>query len=148
MTREQAKSLGIPRYFTGKPCPRGHLSTRLVSCRACEECSRVGRRIIRGQNENPPRPKPDRCEARGCLPGWRGLHEDHDKVNGRFRGWICASCNTAIGLLGDSIEGLENTLEYLERAKQLHDIQSPPFWLGVALGISDVYGNVLLPRAA
>lgn len=31
---------GRTRYFTGKPCPAGHLSERMVSTRACLQCIR------------------------------------------------------------------------------------------------------------
>lgn len=31
-------SIGEPRYFTGKPCPRGHISERMVSTRGCVAC--------------------------------------------------------------------------------------------------------------
>lgn len=34
----EAKNLGLKHYFTGKPCPRGHVSHRFVSCRACATC--------------------------------------------------------------------------------------------------------------
>jgi 5-methylcytosine-specific restriction endonuclease McrA len=33
-----AKALGLLRYFTGKPCPKGHVSDRFVSSRGCLEC--------------------------------------------------------------------------------------------------------------
>lgn len=29
---------GATKYFTGKPCPRGHISPRIVSTRACTKC--------------------------------------------------------------------------------------------------------------
>jgi hypothetical protein len=38
ITRAEAKALGLKRYFTGKPCKRGHVCERLVSNRACLEC--------------------------------------------------------------------------------------------------------------
>tara|TARA_R100000781_G_scaffold1255_1_gene2034 strand:- start:1149 stop:1646 length:498 start_codon:yes stop_codon:yes gene_type:complete len=38
---------------------------------------------------------------------------DHDPVTHKFRGWICKKCNTSIGGLGDSIQGLEQALKYL-----------------------------------
>lgn len=38
--REKAKREGKTRYFTGEPCPRGHVSERMVSTRACKECLR------------------------------------------------------------------------------------------------------------
>ena len=38
-TREAAKDLGLKRYFTGKPCKRGHVATRYTSNSACVPCS-------------------------------------------------------------------------------------------------------------
>jgi len=38
-TCKDAKAQGKTRYFTGKPCPYGHISERIVSTRACVECS-------------------------------------------------------------------------------------------------------------
>jgi hypothetical protein len=38
ITRQTAKSLGLKRYFTGKPCKHGHLSERFVSTTHCCEC--------------------------------------------------------------------------------------------------------------
>ena len=40
MTRKEAKTAGLSRYFTGKQCPAGHVSERMVSTRACCECAR------------------------------------------------------------------------------------------------------------
>ena len=39
ITRKQAKELGLKRYFTGKPCKRGHVAERRVSSRRCLECA-------------------------------------------------------------------------------------------------------------
>src|SRR5690606_5979493 len=35
-----ARKLGEKRYFTGNPCPRGHVAERLVSNSTCMECQR------------------------------------------------------------------------------------------------------------
>ena len=43
----------------------------------------------------------------------RGLYVDHDHTTGHIRGLLCLKCNSAIGLLGDSIEMVEDALEYL-----------------------------------
>lgn len=40
VTREQAKSAGMTRYFTGEPCMRGHVAERHVSNTRCVECHR------------------------------------------------------------------------------------------------------------
>lgn len=38
---------------------------------------------------------------------------DHDHVTEQVRGLVCKKCNTGIGLLGDTIEGVERALAYL-----------------------------------
>lgn len=38
ISRATAAQLGLKRYFTGRPCPHGHLSERFVSCKSCLEC--------------------------------------------------------------------------------------------------------------
>jgi hypothetical protein len=64
----------------------------------------------------PPYPRPEFCEIchrrkRLCL--------DHDHVDGKFRGWLCASCNRGLGLLGDSEFRVETALRYLRGDKSL-----------------------------
>lgn len=38
ISRSEAKSQGIKKYFTGKPCPQGHVSERWVAGYGCIEC--------------------------------------------------------------------------------------------------------------
>lgn len=38
ITRAEAKRLGLKRYFTGNPCPHGHIAERWTSSGACYEC--------------------------------------------------------------------------------------------------------------
>ena len=45
----------------------------------------------------------------------RNLAVDHDHDTGLIRGLLCGKCNTAIGKLGDNIEGLMRALNYLEK---------------------------------
>lgn len=40
ITRAEAAAKGLKYYFTGKPCPAGHLSVRYVSVGTCKECGR------------------------------------------------------------------------------------------------------------
>ena len=44
----------------------------------------------------------------------RGFYVDHDHDTGEVRGLLCCGCNTGLGQLGDSIEGIENALNYLK----------------------------------
>lgn len=54
-------------------------------------------------------------------PPNRGWHIDHDHTTGKIRGVLCIRCNTGIGKLGDSIEGLERALAYLQRTRKDHE---------------------------
>ncbi len=38
---------------------------------------------------------------------------DHDHLTGRIRGLVCNACNMGVGLLKDSIEGLQVAMDYL-----------------------------------
>jgi hypothetical protein len=64
------------------------------------------------------------CTARCCdlcqrpLKAWRKTHVDHDHATGRFRGVLCAGCNTGLGHLGDTVAGLRRALKYLSRSKR------------------------------
>ena len=40
ITRQAAKARGLTRYYTGKPCKRGHVVERRVSTRDCMACKR------------------------------------------------------------------------------------------------------------
>ena len=55
--------------------------------------------------------KPNNCQC--CGKESTNLVLDHDHNSMELRGWICRPCNTAIGKLGDNIEGLMKAVEYL-----------------------------------
>ena len=38
--RDEARALGLKRFFTGEPCKHGHVAERDVNNRECMECSR------------------------------------------------------------------------------------------------------------
>lgn len=38
ITRAEAKAKGLTRYFTGKPCPKGHIAERATGCGGCVTC--------------------------------------------------------------------------------------------------------------
>jgi RNase P subunit RPR2 len=40
---------------------------------------------------------------------------DHDHITGKGREWICDSCNTGLGRFKDSIELLQNAIDYLKK---------------------------------
>lgn len=62
------------------------------------------------------RSRPALCECCGGPPvGNKSLSLDHCHKTGSFRGWLCNKCNTGIGMLGDSLEGLKLAISYLEK---------------------------------
>lgn len=131
-TAKEAEELGLKRYFTGKPCPKGHVSDRLLSTRSCIACN-VERELRRDPVKlrakarrnswkhnglpTPTRPCPPLCELCGGPPTARALHLDHDKKTGAFRGWLCHYCNTNLGRFGDTIAGLEKAIAYLRKTE-------------------------------
>jgi len=40
ISRKDARAAGLKHYFTGKPCPRGHIDYRFVSVGTCKSCAR------------------------------------------------------------------------------------------------------------
>jgi hypothetical protein len=59
-----------------------------------------------------PESRTDHRTGRPCR-----LAVDHDHATGRVRGLLCRKCNTAVGLLGDSVGGIERALAYLKRGE-------------------------------
>lgn len=44
---------------------------------------------------------------------YSNLHVDHDHATGEIRGLLCFACNTGIGKLGDTLEGVMRAVDYL-----------------------------------
>jgi len=42
-------------------------------------------------------------------------HIDHCHESNEVRGLLCQQCNTALGALGDNVEGLQRAIDYLNR---------------------------------
>jgi hypothetical protein len=58
------------------------------------------------------RPRPEICEVCGAN---EKIVYDHDHATGKFRGWICFSCNTALGHARDNVEVLYKLIDYLKK---------------------------------
>lgn len=55
---------------------------------------------------------PSLCEICG-IKSDRALHYDHNHTTGRFRGWLCGTCNKGLGLFRDSPDTLRRAVAYL-----------------------------------
>jgi 5-methylcytosine-specific restriction endonuclease McrA len=89
VSRDEAIAQGLLRYFTGKPCHRGHVSDRIVSSYQCVECSREKAAEWRAENPELARDKWREWAARN--PDRRRRAErryrdaNRDLVNARLR---------------------------------------------------------------
>jgi hypothetical protein len=169
VTLEEARTAGLARYYTGKPCRRGHFSERQAANKTCLECKRecaatwhkshleharevrrtweskhreqrrvaareryranlnhsvelsrrsYKRRRAKWNTEHAQelgRQKPEACEC--CGQSTKRIVWDHNHKTGCGRGWICDSCNYALGHVGDSPARLLQLLKYLQRCE-------------------------------
>ena len=114
------------KFYLGKLCLRGHdhedtgQTLRYNGNKGCRICeyARTRRRHREKLWRKAMYPPPGFCESCGKITGENtyDLCFDHNHETGAFRGWLCGSCNTSIGKLGDNIEGLKKALDYLEKA--------------------------------
>lgn len=76
MKRREAKALGLPKYSTGKPCRRGHLSERYTNTAHCVKCATEHSAVWRKANP----------EAQ--YQSWRKwLEANRDAHNFRVKRW-------------------------------------------------------------
>jgi len=57
LSRAEAKARGETRYFTGKPCPAGHVTWRWVASYTCDACQRTDQARRYADNRNGRRDK-------------------------------------------------------------------------------------------
>lgn len=83
---------------------------RCVECRNGHNAYNRSKKIARLAAS----PRSEECQLCGNVPA-RGTVMDHDHRTGAFRGWLCHSCNTGLGKLGDNREGIVRAISYLKR---------------------------------
>jgi len=78
------------------------------------------RRLERLESRAAVRPRPDNCESCGNPERFGlSLSFDHCHASGRFRGWLCLGCNTALGMCRNDPARLRALADYQERFLQL-----------------------------
>ena len=86
---------------------------KMYYSRACRDCVNREKKIIAAlKADHPTPPAGTPCACCGRIDR---LFIDHDHASGLYRGHICRSCNTGIGLIGDSVAGVQRALTYLQR---------------------------------
>ena len=98
-----------PCAYCSKP-----FAVRRIQQRYCApRCRRAAELDLRIENLQS---RPGRCEACGRAAArtvW-----DHDHITGKFRGWLCNGCNSALGFAYDDPATLRALAEYLEQRKE------------------------------
>lgn len=79
VTYEEARASGRKRYFTGKPCPRGHVAERLVSSRACYTCS-SRRAAVTAPRRRAARSDYYKAKCREAMRKWRAEHPEEARA--------------------------------------------------------------------
>ena len=104
-----------PLALYGKNSGASHLRSK---CRICEKSQTRQRNQFR--NLKPPAkhtcPICHRTEAECAGEGGKKVGTwccDHNHITGAFRGWLCHSCNRALGNFKDNIELLTSAVNYL-----------------------------------
>lgn len=99
---------------------KDNAAKKYAATKAWRAKNRLAQRRIAWRQQGLPEPtraEPDVCECCG-IPQIKALALDHCHDTGAFRGWLCSSCNTGIGMLGDSAAGIAKAASYLANAAQ------------------------------
>lgn len=57
------------------------------------------------------------CKTQNPTGKWKVFAVDHCHDTGIVRGLLCNECNRGMGLLGDSVERLQQAIDYLNKKK-------------------------------
>lgn len=80
--RATARRLGLPTFFTGRPCRRGHVAERSTGTKHCRECDRARDRV---RYQNPERRAAQFAQA---ARWWRDNRGKKNAITARRRFWI------------------------------------------------------------
>lgn len=103
-------------FHIANSCKSGKVHLKGI-CVECDNHHRGTRRTLRRKHFHN---KPDKCDCCGRSESESksgSLHLDHCYKTGKLRGWLCPQCNSGIGKLDDSVEGLKKAIAYLERTE-------------------------------
>lgn len=133
-TATEAKALGLKRYYTGVPCPKGHYAPRSTANTSCTVCLKdypkaaEARRIYKRKKRLAlrggctPEMKAQMIAEQGgrcaiCESQDKILFVDHCHDSNKIRAALCMSCNTALGHAADNPKILRKMADYLESHK-------------------------------
>jgi hypothetical protein len=83
ITRKQAQEQGLTRYFTGKPCLRGHVAERQTTNGKCQACQAEDRKALPEEQKEKARQRARRRyqenpdERKAAAQAWRANNKEH-----------------------------------------------------------------------
>jgi hypothetical protein len=98
---------------------RDRASNGMQPYNSCKECDKKSNDQLNLLKKYTPKPESDHtCPL--CLRGKDELGYtsafvlEHDHITGKFRGWVCHDCNTAIARIHDNPETAKRMSDYLK----------------------------------
>ena len=88
-----------------------------TNCKTCSKIRGKERLVLKKITKNSKPPEfGNPCDCCG-KPVHRNWQLDHCHETGQFRGWLCKTCNTGLGLLGDNVGSVRKALDYLLKSE-------------------------------
>lgn len=87
-------------------------TTRIDYKRKCKDCRKKHGIVLRKLHKQHSKPEPGYCPI--CNDFTEKWVLDHDHVTQQFRGWLCNSCNTALGKFKENVLILEKAIKYIQ----------------------------------
>ena len=104
------EELSVDQFHSERKAVKGHTQYD-HRCRKCKNLH--AKQLAEAKKKAGPKPANNECEC--CHKISSSLVVDHVRGTTNPRGWLCRSCNTGMGLLGDNLEGVMNAVKYLSR---------------------------------
>lgn len=120
------------KYFTGEPCKKGHVASRLVYNGQCVQCKKITDRkynviaskkyklainygLVEEDVTAMSIAQHGMCAiCQDLLAPKHGTQIDHCHKTGKVRGLLCNHCNRLLGSARDSVQILQAAILYLE----------------------------------
>lgn len=150
ISKKDAQTAGLKRYFTGQPCLHGHLSERLVSNRACIECANAKRRIWSAKNPDKANAQKrnwcakNREHVRGIKRAWNKAHPEGQKA--RARRWFLANKDRANGQQRNYAKRNPGKIASKAARRRSDLLLRTPAWADLSK-IEEIYARAVAMRA-
>lgn len=101
--------------------------THHLNSRTCKSCTKHNQKVIKRLEKEFPYPTHEVCDSCGTDFTYhpkrrkRYLFLDHDHKTDKFRAYLCESCNTGTGKMGDTYEEIVRRASFLNRTEELQN---------------------------